>query len=118
MRLFCAVWWLAEADDDGATGSDTVSITVNNRASISEIAFSDDALAQCLEPYPATYVDELTELYCDSRGISDARGIEELTALTRLSLDGNQLTSMVTVIWTCCQPPLMNMAARSPGMRT
>lgn len=61
---------------------------------LSEIAFPDSNLAQCVQNTGLTYVDELTFLICEDMGIADASGIGELTTLIQLHLYNNQLTTI------------------------
>ncbi len=77
----------AEFDYCGVCGGDGSSCI--DRKLISEVIFLDDNLRKCVNNSAATYVDELTALSCTSyegQEITSLQGIEELESLARLSL--------------------------------
>ncbi|NQZ09852.1 MAG: leucine-rich repeat domain-containing protein, partial [Algicola sp.] len=69
---------------------------------ISAIKFSDVALEACVQAAAAmnswTSADEMTQLDCSAQGISDLRGIENLTALTTLDLSNNQISDIAPLV--------------------
>ncbi|HEY7772192.1 MAG TPA: LamG-like jellyroll fold domain-containing protein, partial [Marinagarivorans sp.] len=56
--------------------------------------FSDPALRECVTGTGQTRISELTSLQCGPAGITDASGIEQLTALTELFIYSNELTTI------------------------
>ncbi len=74
---------------------------------VAGLSFSDVNLASCVTGASAVYVHDLIALDCNSSGISDLGGIEQLTSLTNLTLWGNGFTSVAPLA------PLTNLTTLS-----
>ena len=72
----------------------TVSARFKIRPKVSDIVFDGDLFKKCILATGKVYVDELTVINCNIRGVSSVSGIEELTALTSLSMFGAIMTSI------------------------
>ncbi|MGB0834134.1 MAG: hypothetical protein ACPGR2_06425 [Psychrobium sp.] len=73
-------------------------IATHERPRLSDIDFSDGNLEHCIaESYPnARYVDQITQLDCSLRGITETDGLEQLTALSSLIMRNNMITEIDT----------------------
>lgn len=87
---------------------------IRDYAAPANTAFNDSALYECVvnaynaefgTTYPVdnyigpTSLANLTTLNCKDKGISDLAGLESLTGLTSLNLDGNNITSIDVSIY-------------------
>ena len=68
-----------------------------NCGTIAAIVFPDANLSRCISDTGTIFVSELTSLSCDSFGISDTTGIEQLVSLTSLELQRNSI-SLINVV--------------------
>jgi len=71
-----------------------VTINVSGVTGLSSLSFPDTSFGSCVVASGATSVDQLTTLSCDNLGINDLSGLEQLTSLTVLSINSNNLTSI------------------------
>jgi len=71
-----------------------VTINVSGVTGLSSLSFLDTSFGSCVVASGATSVDQLTTLSCDNLGINDLSGLEQLTSLTVLSINSNNLTSI------------------------
>ena len=69
---------------------------------MNELAFSDQALATCVnqlaQDLGLEYDEQINQLDCSNRGITALNGIEDTPSLTRLDIANNELRSLNPVL--------------------
>lgn len=83
----------AEAErTDGGLWSTLIKVTIYIGPRVDYSLFTDDNLLDCLEETGFTHIEQFTTLLCFGRDIENLEGIQQLTALTTISLDKNPIT--------------------------
>lgn len=71
--------------------------TATSDTEIEQLTFADSNLEACVDTYASnnsfTQISEITQLVCDNASIGSADGIQNLTSLTSLAINGNSLTA-------------------------
>lgn len=79
---------------------DAEEIPLEERKKIEDVDFADAQLKTCINSYNLTYVFQVKTLTCNSRGISDLKGLENFSELIHLELDSNKLIKDISSLQT------------------
>ncbi|AAZ26200.1 leucine-rich repeat domain-containing protein [Colwellia psychrerythraea] len=85
---------LTATDPQGNSSMALFEVTIKNRIEISEIAFVDNNLSECVKALNVKYADQITELICIDKGIVDANEVAMLENLVLLNLTNNELKTI------------------------
>jgi len=85
--LVCTLLSACGSDDDPTDSPQTSGL-------LSDIAFTDTKLSECVTGHGLTYVNEATVIVCRNLRLTSAVGIAELTDMTYLDLSDNQLNEI------------------------
>ena len=85
---------LTATDPQGNSSMALFEITIKNRVEISEIAFVDNNLSECVKALNVEFADQITELTCIGKGIVDADEVAMLKNLVLLDLTNNELKTI------------------------
>ena len=81
---------LISCGDDGVDNTES-------RVAISSIIFGDEKFQSCVEEIGATWTDEVSNISCFNRNISDISGIEYFNNLTTLGLTYNNIRASLLI---------------------